>query len=76
MVRSKLQGFAYRTGIAWGTFLVSGVLALVSKPGYNPNLFVEGISSKDYEALKNSIDKPLFNRAIRGQYPPGSTVKP
>lgn len=53
-----------------------GVLALVSKPGYNPNLFVEGISSKDYEALKNSIDKPLFNRAIRGQYPPGSTVKP
>jgi penicillin-binding protein 2 len=53
-----------------------GVLALVSKPGYDPNLFVEGISSKAYEALKNSIDKPLFNRAIRGQYPPGSTVKP
>ena len=53
-----------------------GVLALVSKPGYDPNLFVEGISSQDYEALKNSIDKPLFNRAIRGQYPPGSTVKP
>ncbi len=53
-----------------------GVLALVSKPGYNPNLFVEGISNKAYEALKNSPDKPLFNRAIRGQYPPGSSVKP
>ncbi|MEJ2618871.1 MAG: penicillin-binding protein 2 [Candidatus Thiodiazotropha sp.] len=53
-----------------------GVLTLVSKPGYNPNLFVEGISSKDYRALKNSPDNPLFNRAIRGQYPPGSTVKP
>jgi penicillin-binding protein 2 len=53
-----------------------GVLALVSKPGYDPNLFVEGISTQAYTALKNSIDKPLFNRAIRGQYPPGSTVKP
>ncbi len=53
-----------------------GVLALVSKPGYDPNLFVEGISSKAYKALRDSLDKPLFNRAIRGQYPPGSTVKP
>ncbi len=53
-----------------------GVLALVSKPGYDPNLFVEGISSKAYKTLRDSLDKPLFNRAIRGQYPPGSTVKP
>ncbi|MBA1446128.1 MAG: penicillin-binding protein 2, partial [Gammaproteobacteria bacterium] len=53
-----------------------GVLALVSKPGYDPNLFVEGISSKAYTALRDSLDKPLFNRAIRGQYPPGSTIKP
>ncbi|RDH91875.1 MAG: penicillin-binding protein 2 [endosymbiont of Seepiophila jonesi] len=53
-----------------------GVLALVSKPGFDPNLFVEGISSKAYKALRDSLDKPLFNRAIRGQYPPGSTVKP
>ncbi len=53
-----------------------GVLTLVSKPGYDPNLFVEGISNQAYEELKSSIDKPLFNRAIRGQYPPGSTVKP
>lgn len=53
-----------------------GVIALVSKPGFDPNLFVEGISSEAYQDLNNSIDKPLFNRAIRGQYPPGSTVKP
>ncbi|MEW8219130.1 MAG: penicillin-binding protein 2 [Candidatus Thiodiazotropha taylori] len=53
-----------------------GVLTMVSKPGYNPNLFVEGISSRDYRALEDSPDNPLFNRAIRGQYPPGSTVKP
>lgn len=53
-----------------------GVLTLVSKPGFNPNLFVEGISSKKYRELEASLDNPLFNRAIRGQYPPGSTVKP
>jgi penicillin-binding protein 2 len=53
-----------------------GVLALASKPGFDPNLFVEGISSKDYKALSESIDKPLFNRVTRGQYPPGSTIKP
>lgn len=53
-----------------------GVLALVSKPGYNPNLFVEGISSKDYRALQQDENKPLYNRALRGQYPPGSTIKP
>jgi penicillin-binding protein 2 len=53
-----------------------GVLTLVSKPGYDPNLFVEGISAKAYHELETSLDNPLFNRAIRGQYPPGSTVKP
>jgi penicillin-binding protein 2 len=53
-----------------------GVLALVSTPTYDPNLFVLGISPKDYRALQGSPDKPLFNRALRGQYPPGSTVKP
>jgi penicillin-binding protein 2 len=53
-----------------------GVLTLVSKPGYDPNLFVEGISAKAYRELEQSLDNPLFNRAIRGQYPPGSTVKP
>ncbi len=53
-----------------------GILALVSTPGYDPNLFVTGISSADYSALRDSPDLPLFNRALRGRYPPGSTVKP
>ena len=53
-----------------------GVLAMVSWPSYDPNLFVQGIGQKDYHALLYSKDKPLFNRAVRGQYPPGSTVKP
>lgn len=52
------------------------LLAVVSKPGFDPNLFVEGISVKAYQALQHDIDKPLYNRALRGQYPPGSTVKP
>lgn len=53
-----------------------GILALVSTPAYDPNLFVTGISTKNYAALRESDDLPLFNRAIRGRYPPGSTVKP
>ena len=53
-----------------------GVLALVSTPGFDTNLFVNGISSADYSSLRDSPDLPLFNRAIQGQYPPGSTVKP
>ncbi len=52
------------------------LLALVSTPGFNPNLFVDGISPADYKALKESEESPLFNRALRGQYPPGSTTKP
>lgn len=53
-----------------------GVLALVSTPGFDTNLFVNGISSADYAALRDSKDVPLFNRAIQGTYPPGSTIKP
>lgn len=53
-----------------------GVLAIASSPGFDTNLFVEGISTDDYDALRDSIDKPLYNRAIRGQYPPASTIKP
>jgi penicillin-binding protein 2 len=56
--------------------MTGGVLALVSTPGFDTNLFVNGISSRDYSALRDSLDVPLFNRAIQGQYPPGSTVKP
>jgi penicillin-binding protein 2 len=53
-----------------------GVLAFVSRPGFNPNLFVTGISHKDYSAYREDHDRPLFNRALQGQYPPGSTIKP
>ena len=53
-----------------------GVLAFVSQPSYDPNLFVTGISFKDYSALRDSLDVPLFNRVVQGQYPPGSTLKP
>jgi penicillin-binding protein 2 len=52
------------------------VVVFVSKPGFDPNLFVHGISHKDYNALSHGIYNPLFNRAIFGQYPPGSTLKP
>lgn len=52
------------------------VLAMISQPSYNPNLFVTGISGKDYAALRDSIDRPLYNRVLRGIYPPGSTIKP
>ena len=52
------------------------VLAMVSRPSFDPNLFVTGISSKDYSGLRDSVDKPLFNRALRGLYAPGSTIKP
>ena len=52
------------------------VLAMVSKPSFDPNLFVTGISFKQYAALRDSIDRPLFNRVLRGLYAPGSTIKP
>ena len=53
-----------------------GVLALVSKPGFDPNLFVDGIDPQYWSELNANIDKPLNNRAISGVYPPGSTFKP
>jgi len=53
-----------------------GILSFISAPAYDPNLFVTGISFKDYSNLRDSLDQPLFNRALRGQYPPGSTIKP
>ncbi len=52
------------------------ILAFVSKPGYDPNLFIDGIDTESWDALNNSPDVPLNNRALRGQYPPGSTIKP
>ena len=52
------------------------VLALVSLPGFDPTLFGRGITAGEYGTLSNDIDRPLFNRALRGTYPPGSTIKP
>jgi len=52
------------------------VLAFVSKPTFDPNLFVDGIDSESWKELNESIDRPLLNRALRGTYPPGSTFKP
>lgn len=52
------------------------VLAFVSKPNFDPNLFVDGIDADNWKALNESLDKPLLNRAIRGTYSPGSTYKP
>jgi penicillin-binding protein 2 len=53
-----------------------GVLAFVSKPGFDPNLFVDGIDPQNWNELNNSPDRPMVNRALAGTYPPGSTFKP
>lgn len=53
-----------------------GILSMVSAPSYDPNLFVSGMSQTNYNQLLHSPDRPLFDRSIRGQYPPGSTIKP
>ena len=53
-----------------------GVLVFASRPSFDPNLFVSGISKTDYKALEDSNDRPLFNRALHGLYPPGSVIKP
>lgn len=54
----------------------SSILAMVSKPSYDNNLFIDGISNDDYQYLLNNPDRPLYNRVIQGAYPPASTVKP
>jgi len=78
----RLQEVAERAFGEWRGALVAiepatgGVLAFVSKPGYDPNLFVDGIDPQSWEALMSSPDRPLNNRAIAGLYPPGSTFKP
>ncbi len=52
------------------------ILALVSSPSFDPNAFATGMSPSEYDALQTDEDRPLFNRAVRGSYPPGSTIKP
>ena len=69
--------FGDRRGAAVAIEPATGaVLAFVSKPGYDPNLFVDGIDPQSWSELNNSADRPLLNRAINGVYPPGSTFKP
>ncbi|PWB45563.1 MAG: penicillin-binding protein 2 [Nitrosomonadales bacterium] len=81
-IDSKLQALAVKAFGKYRGALVaiepkSGeILAFVSQPGFDPNLFVDGIDATSWEAYNNSPDKPLNNRALRGQYPPGSTFKP
>jgi len=71
------QALAGRRGAIVAIEPFSGhVLALVSQPGYDPNKFSVGISTADYRGLQENPDIPLFNRALRGLYPPGSTIKP
>jgi penicillin-binding protein 2 len=79
---SRLQAVAtdalesYRGSVVAIEIKTGGVVAFVSKPGYDPNPFVNGIDAASYKALRQAEDRPLFNRALRGQYPPGSTIKP
>ncbi|MFI4922972.1 MAG: penicillin-binding protein 2, partial [Burkholderiales bacterium] len=79
---ARLQEFAEKAFGNYRGALVAidpssgGVLAFVSKPGFDPNLFVDGIDPQNWDALNSSPDKPLTDRALRGQYPPGSTFKP
>ncbi|MGJ3493391.1 penicillin-binding protein 2 [Piscirickettsia salmonis] len=81
-IDAKLQKAAYQALESKKGAMVAldpktgGVIAMVSMPSYDPNLFADGISRKDYYALQRSVDHPLFNRALRGKYPPASTVKP
>ena len=56
--------------------MTGAVLAMASNPGFDPNLFVHGIDIETYRSLQRSPERPLFNRAVNGQYPPGSTIKP
>ena len=74
---SAFEAFEGRKGALVAMNIENGdILALLSSPSFDPNLFTTGISQKRYNALLNSTEKPLFNRAIGGQYPPGSTIKP
>lgn len=81
-IDKRLQKLAYqlldgRRGSIVAIEPASGeILAMASAPGFDANLFVTGISHRDYQELQNNPDLPLYNRAIRGQYPPASTVKP
>ncbi len=75
--KAAIAGLAGRRGAVVALNVnTGGVLALVSEPSYDPNPFVAGIDSQSYGVLRDSRDLPLFNRALRGRYPPASTIKP
>lgn len=69
-----LQGM--RGAVALINVKNGSLLTLTSSPSFNPNLFVNGISNQDYKLLSNAQNRPLYNRAVRGLYPPASTIKP
>lgn len=81
-IDAKLQAFAYQTLESNNGAIVAidpnngGILALVTKPSYDPNFLVNGITAENYHRLTTAENHPLYNRAIRGEYSPGSTVKP
>jgi penicillin-binding protein 2 len=71
------QAFGNRRGALVAIEPATGdILAYVSMPAYDPNLFVEGIDQQSWDELNNSLDRPLLNRPLSGSYPPGSTYKP
>jgi len=71
------QGLIGRRGAVVAIDPANGdVIALVSTPGFDPNAFGRGLTRPEFKALNENIDKPLLNRALKGEYPPGSTVKP
>lgn len=75
--RTATEALAGQRGAVVALDVKTGaVLAAVSLPSFDPNLFVTGISFRDYRSLNQSLDLPLFNRFLQGQYPPGSTLKP
>lgn len=74
---TAMDAMAGRRGAVVALDTQSGeILAFVSSPSFDPNRFPLGMSQSEYRALESDLDLPLFNRAIRGQYPPGSTIKP
>ncbi|HEY7379015.1 MAG TPA: penicillin-binding protein 2 [Steroidobacteraceae bacterium] len=75
--RAAEEALAGRRGAVIAIDPANGdVIAFVSLPGFDPNAFARGLSRSDYAALETDIDRPLFNRVLRGAYPPGSTIKP
>lgn len=81
-IDSRLQKVAYealkdkRGAVVAMSTHGGDILAMVSAPSFDPNAFVNGINASDYQKLSNARDRPLYNRAVRGLYPPASTIKP